>query len=249
MRIIISPAKNMREDTDWFSHRQFPMLLAKAERLVAYMQSLSYADMKQIWNCSETLARQNYDRLQKMDVHERLSPALLSYDGLQYRYMAPMVFTEQQWQYVNEHLMILSGLYGVLRADDGIVPYRLEMASPLRVDGCSDLYAYWGSSLYDAVMEGNRDRVIVNLASKEYARAIEPYLQPQDTYITCTFQQKSGDKWIQKAALAKMARGTMVRFMAARDVKTVGELAAFAEMGYRFDRASSSKQHLMFRAE
>ena len=97
-----------------------------------------------------------------MNLEERLTPAVLSYVGIQYQSMAPGVFTSEQWEYVNHHLRILSGFYGILNACDGVVPYRLEMQAKLPVDGCRDLYEFWGDRLYRELVK--EDQVIVNLA-------------------------------------------------------------------------------------
>lgn len=116
-----------------------------------------------------------------MDLRKNLTPALLSYDGIQYTYMAPVVFEDGQYDYVQEHLRILSGFYGVLKPMDCVVPYRLKMQAKAAVAGYKNLYDFWGYSLYQEVADDSR--VIVNLASKEYSKCIEKYLQPGDRYM------------------------------------------------------------------
>ena len=127
MKFIISPAKTMNVDTDSFAPHDLPRFLEQAEELKNYLQSLDYAACKALWNCSDALAEPNFERLQKMDLRRALTPALFAYEGIQYQYMAPGVFTEEELSYVQEHLRILSGLYGLLRPLDGVTPYRLEM--------------------------------------------------------------------------------------------------------------------------
>jgi cytoplasmic iron level regulating protein YaaA (DUF328/UPF0246 family) len=114
--------------------------------------------------------------------------------------------------YVQEHLRILSGFYGVMRPMDGVVPYRLEMQAKVAVCGHKNLYDFWGDSLYREVIGDSR--IVINLASEEYSKCIERYLQLDDRYITCIFGELEGDKVVQKGVYAKMARGEMVRFMA-----------------------------------
>ena len=109
-----------------------------------------------------------------MDLKTGLTPAVLAYEGIQYQNLAPQVMTMEQLDYLQEHLRILSGLYGVVRPLDGVAPYRLEMQAKLAVDGARDLYAFWGGRLYEALEE---DALIVNLASEEYAKAVRPYVQ------------------------------------------------------------------------
>lgn len=173
IRMIISPAKKMVTDNDWLAAEQMPCFLDRTEKIRAYLDHLSYEELKQLWGCSDKLARENEQRLRQMRLTEHLTPALLAYEGIQYQYMAPRVFTDDQWDYVRSHLRILSGFYGVLRPTDGVVPYRLEMQAEARVDGAGDLYEFWGA---DICREVSRDAdVILNLASKEYSRCVEAY--------------------------------------------------------------------------
>ena len=147
MRIIISPAKKMKVDTDSFPVRDLPAFLAKTELILARLRERSSAGLKALWKCNDQIAQLNVQRLRDMDLKRHLTPAILAYEGIQYRYMAPGVFTEQELAYVQEHLRILSGGYGILRPFDGVTPYRLEMQAKLPVGEAKDLYAFWGGSL------------------------------------------------------------------------------------------------------
>ena len=244
MKIIISPAKKMRVDTDTLPYAGLPVFLEKTEVLLAWLRSLSYEQLKSLWECNDGIARQNAARVCEMNLRECLTPALLAYDGIQYTYMAPAVFEDGQYDYVQEHLRILSGFYGVLKPMDGVVPYRLEMQAKATAAGCRNLYDFWGESLYQEVMD--ESRVLINLASKEYAKCIEKYLQPQDRYITCIFGEPEGKKIVQKGVYAKMARGEMVRFMAVHHVEQPEEMQAFSWSGYHFDQERSSEKEYVF---
>ena len=170
MRIIISPAKKMRIDTDSLPIQGLPRFLPKTEQLVRILQAMSDTELKKLWKCNDQIAALNIQRLQNMDLHKRLTPAVLAYEGIQYQYMAPSVFTDQAFDYVQEHLRILSGFYGILKPFDGVTPYRLEMQAKLRGGEAKDLYAYWGDSLANALFA--ETDCIVNLASKEYSVCI-----------------------------------------------------------------------------
>lgn len=126
MKIIISPAKQMQTDTDSFPCRT-PRFLERAQELLETLQSMSFRQLQELWGCSERLARQNWERVRRMDLRRGLTPAVLAYKGLQYTYMGPGVLEQQGWDYLCENLRILSGFYGILRADDGVACYRLEM--------------------------------------------------------------------------------------------------------------------------
>ena len=179
-----------------------------------------------------------------MDLRRNLTPALLSYDGIQYTYMAPAVFEDGQFDYVQEHLRILSGFYGVVKPMDGVVPYHLEMQAKAAVAGHKNLYDFWGEDLYREVMD--ESRVLINLASKEYSKCIEKYLQPGDRYITCVFGEPESGKIVQKGVYAKMARGEMVRFMAGIQAEEPEQIKAFSSGGYRFDESRSTDTEYVF---
>lgn len=120
MRIIISPAKKMNMDTDTFAYRDVPVFLGDTKVLMQWIQTLSYTEVKKLWHCNDKIAELNYDRFRQMSLEKNLTPALISYEGIQYQYMAPEVFSEKAWEYVQEHLRILSGFYGVVRPLDGV---------------------------------------------------------------------------------------------------------------------------------
>ena len=244
MRIIISPAKQMRVDTDVFTCGSLPVFMEKTEILMQWIRNLSYEDQKKLWACNDKIARQNAERFAHMDLRKSLTPAILSYDGIQYTYMAPAVFEDGQYEYVQEHLRILSGFYGVVKPLDGVVPYRLEMQAKAAVDGHKNLYDFWGDSLYREVLDDSR--IIINLASKEYSKCIEKYLQPEDRYITCIFGEPDGDKIVQKGVYAKMARGEMVRFMAGIHAEKPEQMKDFNWSGYHFDNDRSSDHEYFF---
>ena len=150
-----------------------------------------------------------------MDFGRANTPALLAYDGIQYQYMAPQLFTAEQFAYVEAHLRILSGLYGVLRPFDGVTPYRLEMGARLKTSFCKSLYDFWGDGLYRALTADGTD-TLVNLASEEYAKAVRPWVSPPVRWIHVVFGELNGEKLVEKGGYVKMARGEMVRFLAER---------------------------------
>ena len=244
MRIILSPAKKMKEDTDTLAFLDLPVFLKKTEEISSWIRSLSYAEAKKMWSCNDRIAQLNYQRHRDMDLHRCLTPAILAYEGIAYQYMAPSVFEADQLSYVQKNLRILSGFYGVLKPMDGVRPYRLEMQAKAQVAGTRDLYEYWGSNLYREVSDDSG--VIVNLASKEYSRCIEKYLVPEDTYITCIFGELSGEKVVQKGVYAKMARGEMVRFMAEHQIENPEELKTFDRLGYTFRPELSREAEYVF---
>lgn len=244
MRLIIAPAKQMKVDNDTFLCSDLPEFIYKTEELKAWIDTLSYDEQKKLWACSDKIAEENRERFAGMDLKANLTPAVLAYDGIQYTYMAANVFERRHFDYVNEHLRILSGFYGVLKPMDGVVPYRLEMQAKATPGGCRNLYDFWGSTLYHSVLPG--DRVIINLASKEYSKCIEKYIQPEDRFINIIFGELSGEKVVQKGVYAKIARGEMVRFAAETNAQTPEALKNFASRGYSFDNSRSTENEYVF---
>ena len=248
MKIIISPAKKMKTDTDGLPFQSLPVFLPDAEKLKEWIRALSYEAAKKLWVCNDKIATENYDRFRNMDLRQNLTPAILSYDGIQYTCMAPVVFEDSQFDYVQDNLRILSGFYGVLRPMDGVKPYRLEMQAKAAVDGHKDLYDYWGDRLYREIMD--ESRTIINLASKEYSKCVEKYLREEDRYITCVFGEFENGKVIQKGVYAKMARGEMVRFMAEHKIRDPEEMKSFNWSGYRFrENLSTDKDYIFIRVK
>ena len=156
--------------------------------------------------------------------------------------MAPGVFTYDEWDYVDEHLCILSGLYGVLRARDGIIPYRLEMQAKIDLNGVKSLYDYWECLLYEAI----DDDLIINLASKEYSDSIRKYIGSNVKFVDVIFGSFVNGKLVTKPTEAKACRGAMVRFMASNNVKDIAGIKEFNLFGYKFNNELSSDLKLVF---
>lgn len=244
MRIIVSPAKKMKVDSDTLSHIQNPIFQEKSNSIQKVLQSMDLGQLQQLWNCSDSIAQLNWERLKGSSESVLRTPALLSYEGIQYQYMAPTVFEDCMLGYVEDHLRILSAFYGVLKPMDGVVPYRLEMQAKLSVDGSKNLYDYWGEQLYQEVCD--QSGTILNLASKEYARCIEPYLRERDQYITCVFGEERNGKVVQKGTYAKMARGEMVRYMAEHEIEDLEELKSFNRLEYVYSEEFSNEREFVY---
>ena len=244
MKIILSPAKKMNIDTDTLEPMGLPCFLEKTAEILSWLKSKSNPELKALWGCNDKIAEQNFERLNTMDLQKQLTPAVLAYEGIAYKYMAPAVFENGHFEYVQEHLRILSAFYGVLKAMDGVCPYRLEMQAKANIGTAKDLYEFWGDSLYTAVRD--QSGIIINLASKEYSKCIEKFLSPEDTYITISFCELLGEKLVTKGTYAKMARGEMVRFMAENRIEDPEEIKTFDRLGYAYRDDLSSETEYIF---
>lgn len=244
MKIIISPAKKMKVDTDSLLWKDLPAFLPKTEELAAILQNMGYEELKKLWKCNDSIVKTNMERLANLDLHKGLTPALLAYEGIQYRYMAPGVFSHWEFDYVQEHLRILSGFYGILKPFDGVAPYRLEMQAKLKAGQGRDLYDFWGSALAEQLC--SETDCILNLASKEYSLCISRHLPNHVRFITCVFGEEKDGEVIEKGTMCKMARGEMVRFLAENQMTNPAEIPAFHRLGYRFDEERSSLNKFIY---
>lgn len=244
MRIIISPAKTMNVNNDALQYQQLPTFVKDTEVLLEELRSKTYNELKSLWKCSDKIATLNDERIRSMNLYRNLTPALLAFEGIQYKYMAPVVFENKDFEYIEEHLRILSGFYGVLRPFDGVTPYRLEMQSRLQGEKVDSLYEFWNRKLAEQLF--SESQCIVNLASVEYSQCISRYLTEDKQFITCVFGELKGDKVMEKGTLAKMARGEMVRFMAENKVEDIQDLKKFNRLSYEFAEGLSDENSFVF---
>ena len=244
MKIIISPAKKMNVDTDSIAWRDLPVFLADTEELCGKLRRMSGDALKSLWKCNDQIAALNIERLRNMDLRRGLTPAILAYEGIQYQYMAPGVFSEREFTYIQDHLRILSGFYGVLRPFDGVTPYRLEMQAKLKTEKGKDLYSYWSNRIADMVLA--ETDCIINLASKEYSICVSKYLPEDFPFITCVFGEEKEGKVIEKGTMCKMARGEMVRYMAENQITDPQEIKTFDRLSYRYDPQKSDDKTFVF---
>ncbi|MEE1304644.1 MAG: peroxide stress protein YaaA [Agathobacter sp.] len=256
MKIILSPAKKMNKDElcGAFGQSIFengntleiskPLYLNKTEEILTWLQSQPKDDLKKLWKCNDKIAKQNYERIDNMDLYHNLTPAVLAYEGIAFQYMSPAVFEDGHFEYVQEHLCILSAFYGALKAMDGVTPYRLEMQAKAGINHTKNLYDFWGPDIYNSVKD--ESGIIINLASREYSKCVEKYLCSEDRFITINFCEKSGDKLVTKGTYAKMARGDMVRFMAENNIQDPDDIKKYNRMGYTYRADLSSEIEFVF---
>lgn len=244
MRIILSPAKKMIADTDTLPWRDLPVFLDRTQEILDTLRGMDGEALKRLWKCNDRIASLNIERLRDMDLRRNLTPAILAYDGIAFKYMAPEVFTSAEYGYVQDKLRILSGFYGALRPFDGVTPYRLEMQAKLSVGGAKDLYGYWGGAIAESIWRGTD--CVVNLASKEYSVCVSRHMPKGARMITCVFSEEQRGKVIEKGTMCKMARGEMVRFMAANGIERPEDIRAFDGLGYAYCGERSDADTLVF---
>jgi len=251
MLIVLSPAKRLDfTEVD-------PAIPATERRFVEDTASLTrtarrqtQADLRRLMSLSADLAKLNQERFRALEpaATDKGLQAALAFAGDVYQGLEARSMDAPALAWTQDHVRILSGLYGLLRPLDRIQPYRLEMGTRLKTRRGSNLYDFWGDRLskqLNADAEGHADPTLVNLASQEYFGAVDARALKLPI-VTCHFREarEGGSKIV--SFFAKRARGAMARFAADERIETAADLKAFDRDGYRFDKASSSETDWIF---
>lgn len=257
MLFLLSPAKTLDYDTPVpLSLRKKatdPLFISQAEALIAVMRQKSQAQVAQLMELSEALAALNvarYASWQAAHTPSNSKPAVLAFAGDVYDGLDTATLKTADFTWAQEHVVILSGLYGAMRPLDRLQPYRLEMGTAVATQRGKDLYAWWGDTVAEHLntrLAEEAEPVVVNLASVEYARvALRPALKAR--VVECVFEETQPDGTHKIISFfAKKARGMMVRFAVQNRVRSVKALQAFDAEGYGFLKSVSSKDRLVFR--
>ena len=252
MLTIISPAKRLdfSADTPAIEFTK-PELLTQSKKLVERLRKLSPRQVAKLMGVNDKIAADvhRYFRDWKPRYNAAGSkPSLLAFRGDVYLALAAEEFSAGDFEFAGEHLRILSGLYGVLRPQDLIQPYRLEMGTPLKGEYGSDLYAFWGDRIATSLakaLQSQGDDVVVNLASKEYFGAARTQTFACRV-ITPVFKDFNRGQYRVLSFLAKRARGMMVSYLIRRRVDDLAGLLKFREGGYRLNREQSTDDRPVF---
>lgn len=257
MQILISPAKTLDFETpsqcDRFSK---PVFLRDTEILVNQLRSLSSQEISSLMQISDKLGKLNADRYQDWQFefdNTNAKPALLAFQGDVYQGLNATSFSSADFDFAQEHLRILSGLYGILRPLDLIQPYRLEMGTKLNRAKFSNLeanslYDFWQDKISGAIttqLEKLNSNLVVNLASNEYFKAVKPKLLAAEI-ITPVFKDWKNDKYKIISFYAKKARGMMAAYLIKNRIEKVEEIKGFQEAGYSFNKELSDGNNLVF---
>lgn len=252
MLTLLSPAKKLK-----FDHPSpavditRPRLADDTREIATVAKRQSAADLKKLMHISDKLAELNADRFKAFDLDGRsnsAAPAGLTFDGDVYWGLDARSMDDDTLSYAQDHLRILSGLYGVLRPMDAIQPYRLEMGTKMANARGESLYDFWGSNIAETLasdLEGHGDNSIVNLASDEYFKAVDRDALNAPV-ITCDFLNVKDGEARKLMYHVKFGRGLMARWIMDNRVDRADGLKDFSAEGYAFDAKASSDTHLIF---
>ena len=250
MLAVISPAKSLDFDTRPATRKASrPAFLDEAETLIDDLVKLTPEDVSGLMGISPALGELNHHRYQRWRRNARgAKQAALAFTGDVYQGLEAWNFNTTELTSLQRRVRILSGLYGLLRPMDRIHPYRLEMGTAFATERGPDLYAFWGDRITDALNEdlaGHRNKTLVNLASNEYWRAVNPAKLNAKVLYTRFLNAHNGD-YRMLSFFAKKARGLMAAYIAKNRVETVKALKAFDWQGYRFCPERSNATELVF---
>jgi cytoplasmic iron level regulating protein YaaA (DUF328/UPF0246 family) len=253
MLIVLSPAKTLDYDTPPTTelHSQ-PDFIRHSAELIEVLRELSPAKIGSLMQISDALAVLNTTRYASWSpkfTRKNSKQAVLAFNGDVYEGLDAPSLTAKQLDYAQSHIRILSGLYGLLRPLDLMQPYRLEMGTKLANPRGKDLYAFWGDMVTGAlndVLAGQKSKVLVNLASEEYFKAVKPKLLNAPV-ISPVFEDWKNGKYKIISFYAKRARGLMARYAAVHGIKQAEKLKNFDYEGYAFDESGSTEHSWLFR--
>jgi hypothetical protein len=255
MLFLLSPAKALDYETPAGAvpHTQ-PLFVKQAAELIGVLRPKTPQDIASLMDLSDALAGLNVARYQAWTptfTPKNAKQAVLAFNGDVYEGLDAKSLSPDDLAWAQDHVCILSGLYGVLRPLDLMQPYRLEMGTRLETAQGRNLYQFWGRQIADHLntrAAANKTPVVVNLASEEYFKSVDrKVLKPR--VVTCAFEERKGDGYKVVSFMAKRARGLMARYATTHRLVTVEALQGFDLEGYRYTPAVSTTDKLVFRRE
>lgn len=248
MFFVLSPAKSLNEDCMDRPGNESPLLMEDGLKLVDSLRKKSVKKLRDLMGISESLAQLNYSRFQDFNypfTRENSKPALPFFDGDVYKNINLEEWSEEDFEYAQHKCRILSGLYGVLKPDDRIQAYRLEMGTALKTRRGKDLYSFWGDRITKSLNDEFAGEILVNLASQEYFKSIS-LKKLKCPVVTCNFKERREGKLRMIALNAKRARGMMADFIVRERIDGVEGLKDFSSSGYSYCPDNSDSHQLTF---
>jgi len=248
MKIILSPAKKLNEEIfDYSGECSEPKFLEQSQKLINIAKKLSRNDISSLMKISDNLSELNYIRFQswKKEEIKKGKASVFMFEGEAYRGLDIHSFNSSEIESLNNKLFILSGLYGILKPLDKILPYRLEMGIKLKNPKGKNLYDYWKKELTNYIDKQLNNEPLVNLASKEYSSVIDFKLLKSPVIQVDFLQEKEG-VYKNIAVYSKRARGLMTAFIAKNDIEKVEDMKAFSSEKYYYNNELSKENHLVF---
>lgn len=251
MKVILSPAKSLDfENAKRLKSDTSPYFIKESEELIKSLKKLNPKNIASLMDVSESIAQLNYERFLNWTYPfpiEKTGSSVFVFTGEAYRGLDAFSLSEKELEVAQQKLRILSGLYGILKPSDLILPYRLEMSTSYKFSSKhSNLYSFWGNKLSDFLeSEMKEDEILVNVASNEYSKALK-LAKFKRRVITCHFKEGKNGEYKAVMTFAKKARGLMARFMIQHNIEESEHLKAFDSDGYLFNKSLSAENEFVF---
>jgi len=248
MKIIISPAKKLTTEKISVNKTSAIQFSNEAKYLVKELKNYKKNDIKKLMGLSNNLAQLNYERYQKWDLNSnQVNPAIYMFQGDVYQGLKAKTFAANEIDFAQEHLRILSGLYGLLKPLDLIFPYRLEMGTKIKTKKGKSLYDFWGDKIRKILIsEMKSTEILVNLASNEYSKVLKLNDFPNPV-ITPIFKDYKNGKLKVISFYAKKARGEMCNFIIKNKIADTKNLKMFSNLDYTFSDENDKNEILFTR--
>ena len=234
MKIIISPAKKLNTDIDCENAKMHTLFLKETEELIRALQKMSVSEIKGLMGLSDNLAQLNWQRFQDWSIKNvNTYKAIELFNGAVYESMNIKEFDVADYKFAKENLRILSGLYGILKPQDLILPYRLEMGTKLHYNDSGNLYHFWSDKLHNYIVKELNGEKLINLASVEYSKVLK-LAKLKTNIITPVFKDYKNGKLKVISFFAKKARGEMCNYIIKNKITNMDDLCLFENLGYQF---------------
>lgn len=252
MILVISPAKTLHARSPLqFEQYSQPVFMEEAQKIVSVLKKKKPQELAQLMDISPKLAELNAHRYQLWQppfTLENAWQAILMFNGDVYQEMKASTFSPEQFEYAQQNLRILSGVYGLLKPLDLIQPYRLEMGIPIAIGQKKDLYDFWKTKITKQLkdqLEQPGEQTLINLASNEYFSAIDTK-KLKARIITPSFKESRNGQYQMISIFAKKARGMMCRFIIENQITDPEEIKAFDTAGYYYNNSLSKENDWVF---
>lgn len=229
MKFIVAPAKTLNKSQTKYLKATTPRFVETSNTIIKHLQSFSKSDIKSIMKIKNTLLDETYDAIKQFN-HAQSMQAIVAYNGMVYKQLHLDTYTPSELKYLNDHILILDALYGVLRPSDMIRPYRLDFTMPIKMN----LRDTWQPHI------PTLSHPIINIASKEFSKMID---QPM---IDIKFKEKRGDTYKTIGTYAKKARGVFLDYCIRKQIQSVDDMKVFDHLNYQYNEALSSQTSLVF---
>ena len=246
MIVLLSPSKEKLSEVSSDALDNF-IFMEEFVEIAEKLKKLSVEELKAMYKSSSAIAEENSNRFQNLlelvDSGE-VNSAIHTYNGLQFRNMEVENFSKEDLNFMNEHFIILSAIYGALKPLDGIAPYRLDLNNPLSVGEFKNLYEYWGDKIYSYVVD--RGDEILCLASEEYKKLVSKYVKDKSALVEVKFGIDDGEKIKYHATTSKIWKGKLCKYIVENRIEKIEDIVGFSEDGFLYDESLSNESLYVF---